>query len=138
MDVSYKNRLKELMDAKGIGRGELASEIGISYQGVRKVFDSDGAFGSENNLKAADYFGVNPRWLATGEGDSRPTKAQEPVGYSAEALALAWLLDQIPNRLDKTIANNSATAAILEVLQRSGAKPTHKPVQSVTPAKQTS
>ena len=105
--MSYKQRLGELMQVKGIGRQELASAIGISYQGVRKVFDSDGAFGSENNLKAAEYFGVNPKWLATGEG-SKYAKDYTLIGESGEyvkqkadpaspsAMEIALLYDLIP------------------------------------------
>lgn len=118
--MSYKNRLKELMDAKQIGRSELATAIGISYQGVRKVFDSDGAFGSENNLKAADYFGVNPKWLATGEG----TKSQQsPViaytGPTQLGRELALVFDMIPENqpLKRAKAYALATSAIVAVLQ---------------------
>ena len=39
-------------------------------------------------------------------------------GYSSEAMALAWLLDQIPNRMDKVRTNSAATAAILAVFEK--------------------
>lgn len=118
--MSYKTRLKSLMDAKGIGRSELAAVIGISYQGVRKVFDSDGAFGSENNLKAAEYFRVNPRWLATGEGDREPQVAAIPYnGPSPLGRELALLFDMIPEHdtLRRSKAYALATSAIVGVLQ---------------------
>jgi transcriptional regulator with XRE-family HTH domain len=128
--VSYKLRLKELMDAKGIGRSELASAIGISYQGVRKVFDSDGAFGSENNLKAAEYFGVNAKWLATGEGSKlakdyslNGASGAYQIGPNAPAspaaMEIALLYDLIPadDRIRRVQAYNAATAAILNILQ---------------------
>jgi transcriptional regulator with XRE-family HTH domain len=106
----YRERLKSLMDAKGVGRTELAGAIGITYQGVRKVFDSNGAFGSENNLRAAAFFEVDPRWLATGVGDKalkNPVTSadsgqassdaiNEKVILSATAIELARLFDLLP------------------------------------------
>lgn len=124
------------MDAKGVGRNELATAIGISYQGVRKVFDSDGAFGSSNNLKAAAYFGVNPLWLADGVGEKYPknyTLAAEPGEYqrmanepaSPTAMEIALLFDMIPaaDRVRRTQAYNAATSAILSILQQQPATP---------------
>ncbi len=134
--MTYRTRLKELMDAKGVGRNELALAIGISYQGVRKVFDSDGAFGSANNLKAAAYFGVNPQWLADGTGDRLPknyTITAEPGEYkrlanepaSPTAMEIALLFDMIPSsdRVRRTLAYNAATSAILSILQQKPATP---------------
>jgi hypothetical protein len=134
--VTYKKRLGELMQVKGIGRQELATAIGISYQGVRKVFDSDGAFGSENNLKAAEYFGVNPKWLATGEGNKLSVSyelqgeagvyVKSPVDQaSPSAMEIALLFDLIPatDRIRRIQAYNAATSAILRILQSPLAKP---------------
>jgi hypothetical protein len=108
------------MDAKGVGRTELAAAIGISYQGVRKVFDSDGAFGSENNLKAAEYFRVSPRWLATGEGEKVASVSPIPyVGPSPLARELALVFDMIPetDSLKRAKAFSLASSAIVAVLQ---------------------
>jgi len=120
--VSYKARLKELMNVKQIGRSELAAAIGISYQGVRKVFDSDGAFGSENNLKAADYFGVNPKWLATGEGDKLASPAAPAIPYTGPTnlgRELALVFDMIPeaDTLKRSKAYALAINAIAGVLE---------------------
>lgn len=86
-DETYRGRLAALMAERGISRTQLATKLGISYQGVRKVFDSDGAFGSENNLRAADYFEVNPRWLATGEGREKTSHT------GTSAAQVAWPFD---------------------------------------------
>jgi hypothetical protein len=64
--------------------------------------------------------------------------SQSDTGLSTEAQALGWLLDQVSNRLDKTIANNEATAAILAVLQKTAVKPTDTPERRVIPRKQPS
>lgn len=71
--VKYWDRLKPLMDEKGIGKQGLADILDVSFQAVRKV-EAGGSFGSTNNIKAADYFGVSSKWLATGIGDKRENK----------------------------------------------------------------
>lgn len=49
---------------------QLSKAIGTTYQGVKKVVDGkSGAFSAENHSKAAAALGVNPDWLATGEGE---------------------------------------------------------------------
>ena len=62
--VNYWDRLKPEMDAKGMSVAKLAREMGISFQAVAKVRDG-GAFGSDNNIKAAKLFGLNSDWLAS-------------------------------------------------------------------------
>lgn len=129
--TNYSDRLGKLMEEKSIDRTRLASALGISYQAVRKVFESDGAFGSKNNLRAAEFFGVSPSWLATGEGEKYgyggllsdmvsvpqlPAMANEP---SPSAMELALLYDEIPatDRIRRARAYSAASAAILDVLQ---------------------
>ena len=47
----------------------LAKELGISYQGVKKVVDGgSAAFTAANNAAAAAFLEVSPDWLATGKG----------------------------------------------------------------------
>ncbi len=66
--VTYWNRLKPLMDEKSIGKQGLADAIGVSFQAIAKI-ERGGSFGSDNNFKVANYFGVSPLWLATGRGE---------------------------------------------------------------------
>ena len=66
--VTYWNRLKPLMDEKGIGKQGLADAIGVSFQAIAKI-ERGGSFGSDNNFKVANYFEVSPLWLATGRGE---------------------------------------------------------------------
>lgn len=79
-------------------------------------------------LKASVVFSCSPHWILTGAEDALG-------GYSVEALALAWLLDQIPDRIARTRANNAATKAVLDVIQESGARPTSTPAQHVSQEK---
>lgn len=58
------------MDRAGVTRTRLAAELGVSYVAVKKVLDGlTRAFTAENNSRAAAFLGVNPDWLATGEGE---------------------------------------------------------------------
>ena len=52
--------------------------------------------------------------------------AESTAGLSGEALALAWLLDQVTDRLDKKKAEVEASAAILRYMSGNDAAPTHK------------
>lgn len=126
------------MESKGMDRSQLAIALGITYQAVRKVFEANGAFGSKNNLKAADLFGVNPTWLATGSGEMfardyritaeagkyelkpqiDPAPAQ-PGQASPTAMELAFLYDLIPvtDQIRRSKAYAAAVAAILGVLE---------------------
>lgn len=129
-DMHIGQRIKQLMKDKGVTTRSMSEHCDVSAGAVSNWFSS-GRISKDNLVKAADKLGVNVVELISGE-----QSAQVDVqGYSTEALALAWLLDQIPNRLDKTIAANAATAAVLEVLQRSGAKSTHTPGSSAIPTK---
>lgn len=64
---TYWSRINPEMDAKKMEIQGLADALGVSFQAVVKVRDG-GALGSKNNFKAANLFGVNPEWLATGKG----------------------------------------------------------------------
>lgn len=67
MGSAYWDRIKPAMDAAGMDIADLARSLQISYQAVAKL-PNGGAFGSNNNIKAARLFGLNPEWLATGRG----------------------------------------------------------------------
>lgn len=78
MVEEYGDRLKKAMDAAGVSTSQLARDIDISYQAVKKAL-SGGAFGSDNNIKAAKRLGVYSEWLATGKGPRvAPAPSAEP------------------------------------------------------------
>lgn len=70
MVANYWDRLKPALDSKGWGIQQFADAIGVSYQAVVKVRDG-GSFGSKNNIKAANALGLDPAWLATGDGSPK-------------------------------------------------------------------
>jgi hypothetical protein len=91
------------MGEKNLDKQGLADKLKISYQGVRKVLELGGAFGSKNNLKAAELFGVNPVWLATGTGEkfmdtnNPPTESANDLDeFSPHAHSLAREFDTLP------------------------------------------
>jgi SOS-response transcriptional repressor LexA len=86
--VNYWDRLKPEMDAKGMTVSQLARAMGISFQAVAKVRDG-GAFGSDNNIKAAKLFGLNSDWLASGKG-------QKKLIENVTALSPSPLMRQVP------------------------------------------
>lgn len=149
--IEYKDRLIDAMKGANMTVTSLAKELGISYQAVKKVIRGDtSAFNAANNSRAAQTLNLKSHWLATGEGE-RNESEHEPAwtpkvepeylavqtneianlddvpGYSTEALALAWLLDQVSNRLDKKAAETEASAVILRYVNKIGAAPTRKP-----------
>jgi len=110
--------MKPAVDKKGWSIQQLADAIGVSYQAVLKVRDG-GAFGSKNNIKAAQVLGLDPVWLATGKGpqllggnpDAPVVIAQEneslqdgyirlPILAEAAAGAGAYPLDEVVRYVD--------------------------------------
>lgn len=64
--------------------------------------------------------------LATGEGEKNQSDRQAAgkiPGYSVEALLLAWLLDQVKDKLDKKKADIQASAIILDYINRPNVPP---------------
>lgn len=58
------------MKDAGIKTSQLARDLGVSYQAVKKVLEGgSSALNTENNAAAARILGVNSDWLATGQGE---------------------------------------------------------------------
>lgn len=85
--VEYKERLKWAMEMgpkAPVTVRQLATQLRLSYQGVRKVCIGDShAFSTPNHENAAAFLGVSSSWLASGKGlrlagqDNASTAAQE-------------------------------------------------------------
>jgi phage repressor protein C with HTH and peptisase S24 domain len=84
MVEDYGARLKSAMAEAKLEAGDLAREMGITYQAVKKILDGlSNAFSARNNTLAARVLKVRSDWLATGEGprvlpDDAPLFASEP------------------------------------------------------------
>lgn len=70
--VEYKDRLAAAMADSKVTVHQLADELGITYNGVKKALrggdKGDSEMGAWNNSKAARFMRVDPDWLATGDG----------------------------------------------------------------------
>ena len=89
--VEYKDRLQEAMLHAVVSIRDLSDAIGISYQGVRKVYRGEShAFSAENNAKAAPrglFLCPNLQSLAPNlqscapkaKGPDAPTEAMTPT-----------------------------------------------------------
>jgi len=72
-DTSYKDRLAAAMEAAGVTVHQLAAEMGVTYQAVKKALKGTSSeMGAANNAKAAAILKVDSDWLALGE---TPTEA---------------------------------------------------------------
>jgi transcriptional regulator with XRE-family HTH domain len=132
---TYANRLRPLMDEQKIDKQALADALGVSYQSVRKVLELGGSFGSKNNLRAAELFGVSPTWLASGEGEKMDKRnppmqaANDPPIYSAFADSLADLFDKLPK--DDQVLRSDVYARASDVIRHAlGRLPSDQPTQT--------
>ncbi len=131
-------RLARLREEKGLSQIALAKAANVSQGTIGNIETEIRGYG-KSIASIARVLGVTTDYLdCKTESVTAAPAIPEPVGYSSEALALAWLLDQVPRRIDKVRANAAATAAILEVLHgKSVGSPTHTPAGRETPAKPT-
>lgn len=108
------SRIKRKMLEKKISTKRMAEHVGISPSAVSQWFDS-GRISKDSLTLAADLLGCDVRELISGEEREPPALP----GYSTEALALAWLLDQVKNKMDKKAAETEAAAAIIRYINKS-------------------
>lgn len=72
-------RLDAAMKAKSVKIPALVAVAGMTYQGIKKVLDGKTASLKYDNLiPIASFLGVNPDWLATGEGPMTPGQQPAP------------------------------------------------------------
>jgi phage repressor protein C with HTH and peptisase S24 domain len=73
MVATVWERITPALKERGWWIAELARELKVSYQAVKKVAEG-GAFGAVNTAKVANLLGLRSEYVATGEGPER----QEP------------------------------------------------------------
>lgn len=149
-------RLKVAMESASLTQADLARACNVKPPSISGWLSGKSKFlKGENLLLAADALNVSRKWLATGEGDMRQETAIKPhsskswspaddpdylpkiardreaagkiPGYSTEALALAWLLDQVKDKLDKKKAEVHASAIILDYINQPDVQPKRMP-----------
>lgn len=115
-------RLLEVAAGHGVyGHSALAAALQESEQVVtnwaRRGVSTVGA------ISAQRVFGCSPLWVLEGIG------APGPQGYSPEALALGWTLDQITDKMMKKRAETEASAILLAAIQQIESLPTGTPAR---------
>lgn len=103
--MEYGLRLQAAMDnhRPPRTRKEVAEALGISVQALGLVLrGKTKSLTAENNARAADYLGVDPTWLATGEGDMLPTN-EANIASEPGPLRLVPLLSQVNAGMYKEI-----------------------------------
>lgn len=66
-DTGYKERLAAAMKGAGVTVQQLADDIGVTYQAVKKVLrGATNELSASNNAKAAAFLKVDSDWLALG------------------------------------------------------------------------
>ena len=108
-------RLARLRKAAKLTQFELAKSAGCSTSTIGNIESGIRGYG-ESVIGIARALGVTPEYLQL--VTDRVDKAAPAPSYSTEALALAWLLDQVTNRLDKKTAETEACAVILRYVNK--------------------
>ena len=136
--TEFGSRLVQARKSAKLTQEQLCALIGIAQSTLSEAETI--AIGSKHTPLLADALGVNPLWLATGQGPrvtvapadlfAAPAQGdalhQEP---SALARELALLFDTLTDRIERACAYSKATQAILSVMQARDAQPTDAPAQ---------
>lgn len=141
MPTEYGKRLKLARDYAKLTQDKLAIEAGVRQSAVQ--FAESKAAGSAKTPVFAAICGVNPLWLATGEGsmlDLTPstvsTRDKELLSLSENALDIALAFDKLVGRELRTRTHVALMSWILAVLDAPDAPPTPLPKIPVARKKQ--
>lgn len=135
LTMTYGDRLQQALDHAMQTRRSLADAINVTPQAIGMVLTRAGNkerhLSMESHANAAKFLGVNAGWLAAGDGemalsanqskDGDPTDSQRLNALTPTAIELASLYDMLKDRIDRAMAYNEATAAILKYLKEKNA-----------------
>lgn len=120
--MELKDRIHEAMLSASLKKLQFANAVGVSSGAVTQWLD-----GTTKSLKAItanrmqEVTGYSATWLVTGKGEKLVglLPAQDFAGLTPGAIEIAALYDMIPvsNRIKRVQAYNTATAAILAVIE---------------------
>lgn len=110
--VNYAKRLKQARKHKGLTQAGLASAMNnvMSQQAIQYLENSD-ATGSEFTVQLARACGVDPMWLATGQGDMVDGLYVEDVRIKHIAMVCESLPDYA---VDQLVQQSDALAELIE------------------------
>lgn len=119
--MTFPQRLAQALQLSGMKQSELAEAMGVKKQTISSYLTAkrdgeDRAMSASNAAKAARILKVDHYWLATGEGDPRPTLLMERLALSPKAVHIGDRFDAIedPKQRDR------AYALIVQLLEFSG------------------
>lgn len=132
----YGERLLQAMQKRSatlgrdITRKDVAKVADTSVQNIGMIITNskgtDQKLRTEAHERVASYLKVNSRWLLTGDGEMEQASAiNAPSELTPAAIEIAVLFDMIPasDKLSRAKAFNSASTAIMQVLQDAASKP---------------
>jgi hypothetical protein len=87
-------RIDKALSTAGKSRSELADHLGVSRQSFTAMRKRpDASMAGDKLALAADYLGVDLRWLCTGQGSPRPHGRGGSTEYGAIANQAAQMID---------------------------------------------
>lgn len=115
----YSGRLESALDDAGKSIHDLADELKVTYQAIKKVLDGKSKMlTADRNVQAARYLNVDSEWLATGKGNRTPTRSTWPLSSdllaalrTASPQALRQVENAARNVLDLPLLPRWETAA---------------------------
>lgn len=94
--MTYADRLRQAMEGAGMSIADLARALGVTYQAVSKVLKgTTNSLTAANNDKAAKLLGVNPGWLAIGEGLPVASEGLPSVAHAMSELSRIVQLQEL-------------------------------------------
>ena len=86
MNLSINTRIKQLRKELGISQSEFGARIGLKGGAISKIERAGSAVTDQNIHLICDKFGVNEKWLRTGEGSmyEESSKQDELVRWARE------------------------------------------------------
>jgi transcriptional regulator with XRE-family HTH domain len=141
MSTDFGIRLRWARKHAGLTQEQLAEKMGLGQSSVSAT-ERIGQSSTET-VRYAEVCGVNAKWLACGEGawnlgvgeiSDTPATPGKMAGQlpdldmdrrklSNAAVELGLLLDLLTDRIDRSVAVQGATQAILAVLQKAPSPP---------------
>lgn len=103
---TFNTRLKQALETKGISASELARRVGVTRGAVSMWLKGDvQAVNSRRLLSLANALGIDPTWLASGQGSMESSS----FTLTREEEALLTALRQLSRQKQKIVVNTTKT-----------------------------
>lgn len=102
----FRDRIKELIDNKGITPYEISAKTGISQATLSRILSNSTSKPSIRNVEIlSQYFNVNKDWLLTGKGDMIKSISNEIDDLTLSQQRTIESLSATIKNLSETIKN---------------------------------